>query len=62
MTAQGLTLRQEAAKRAHDRMLATLIEFSPAGKLTVDDVRFIAEWCRTVTFEALTDVAAKEQS
>lgn len=55
-TEQARLLKQQgAAKKASDRMLDALIDFAPCGKLAVDDVKFIAGWCRTVTFDALKE-------
>jgi hypothetical protein len=52
-----LAKRQAAALRAHDRMLSILIQYSPCGKLSVDDVLYIARTTQTLAFEA-SDVDA----
>lgn len=51
-----LEKRQAAAKRAHDKMLEMLLRFTPCDKLTVADVKFIAEYCRTCAFDATEEV------
>ena len=55
---ERLLKQQGAAKKAHDRMLDALIDYEPCGRLTVDDARFIARWCQTVTFDALKECEA----
>lgn len=53
-----LALRQKAAEQASNRMLDMLLGYSPAEKLSVADVKFIAEWTRTVSFDAMNEVEA----
>ncbi len=53
-----LKLRQDAAQRAYDRMLAALIGYSPCGKLTVDDITYIARLAQTAAFDATGAVSA----
>ena len=48
-----LALAQAEAQKACDRMLEMLLGFEPAQSLTVSDVKFIAEWTRTVSFDAI---------
>lgn len=58
--ADALALRQKAAQSAEQRMLSTLMDFTPAEKLTVSDVKFIASWCRSICFDAIKEVDAGE--
>ncbi len=48
-----LSLAQAEAQKAHDRMLEMLLGFEPAQSLTIADAKFIAEWARTVSFDAI---------
>ena len=50
-----LRAQQNAAQKAHDRMLDALIAYDPCGKLMVDDARYIARLCQTLAFEALKE-------
>lgn len=57
--AQARLLKQQsAAKKAHDRMLDALIDYAPFGTLRIEDARFVANWCQTVTFDALKEMDA----
>lgn len=47
-----LKRRQAAAARAHTRMTAALIGYAPCGKLTVDDVLYIARLAQDFAFDA----------
>jgi hypothetical protein len=52
-----LQKRQEAAKRAHDRMLEALIGYAPCHKLSVEDVLFVARFAQTLAFDATEQAA-----
>lgn len=51
-----LRQRQEAAKHAGDRMMAILLDYVPCQEMKVCDVKFIAEYTRSVAFDALKKV------
>lgn len=51
-----LAKRQAAGQKAHDEMLRVLVGYTPCGKLTVDDVLYIARTAQTLAFNAATDV------
>lgn len=53
----NLAARQEAAQVAYAKMVEALIEYSPCGKLTVDDVLYIARTAQGLAFNAMEEVA-----
>ena len=52
-----LQKRQDAAKRAHDRMLEALIGHSSFHKLTIEDVLYVARFTQTLAFDATEQAA-----
>lgn len=51
-----LSHRQAACQIVHDTMVSRLIGYSPCGKLTVDDILYIARTAQTLAFEATSEV------
>ena len=49
---EALKIAQDEAQTAHDRMLDMLLGYDPVRQLRVEDIKFIAEWTRTVAFDA----------
>ena len=49
---EALKVAQDAAQKAHDRMLDMLLGYDPVRQLRVEDIKFISEWTRTVAFDA----------
>lgn len=49
-----LKLRQEAGQRVELRMLKFLTNFSPADELKVSDIKSIAMFARTISFDEFT--------
>lgn len=56
---EELKRRQELGKEAYDRMLATLLGFTPCEILKVGDVQYIARMCQTITFDVLSVKASE---
>ena len=54
MTLQQELLEQAQAEsqKVYDRMMEMLLEYEPTQKLTIIDVKFIAEWARTISLTA----------
>lgn len=50
-----LKRKQNAAQKAHDRMLEALMGFAPTQDLRVSDVKFIADYARTIAFDAIKE-------
>jgi len=48
--------RQKAAEVASDKMLRMLLSFEPASNLKVADIKYIAEFARTLAFEACEEI------
>ncbi len=48
-----LAQAQFEAQKAGDRMLEMLLGFEPAQSLTIANSKFIAEWARTISFDAI---------
>jgi len=48
-------LRQEISALSYERMLKKLMGFDPCERLSVGDVKFLAEMCRTETYQAMCD-------
>jgi hypothetical protein len=48
-----LERQQRAAEEAGEQMMRTLLHFEPCRVLTVGEVKFIAERCRTAAFDAI---------
>ena len=57
---QPLLIRQEATRKARERMFEALVGFEPCRTLTIGDVKFIADWASTVTFDAIKQVDEEE--
>ena len=55
MADELLKRQQDAAATAASRMLKALMSYTPCDKLQVADVKFISEWCQTVTFDAIKE-------
>jgi hypothetical protein len=51
-----LRAKQAACQVVYKTMIERLVGFSPCGKLTVDDVLYIARTAQTLAFEAMSDV------
>lgn len=57
---EELKRRQDAAQRAHDRMMTMLISFQPTQKLKIEDALFVASMAQTYTFDALDELSKQE--
>ena len=55
MSDMRLQRRQALAKTVHDKMLSALIGYDPVRDLRVSDVLFIAEYARTLAFDAMNE-------
>jgi hypothetical protein len=55
--AEVLQFQQKAAAKVKDRMVGTMINYQPCGKLTVDDIKYLAEMAGGFAFDAMQDVA-----
>lgn len=49
--ADSLMQRQEAGLQTEKRLLVWLVEFEPAGRLTIDDAKAIASAARHIAFD-----------
>lgn len=55
MTSETLKRQQDAAKVVELRMLNVLLQFEPTQKLSVADVKFIADCARGLAFDAIKE-------
>lgn len=56
---QRLKLRQELATQVEEQMITMLLSCTPANKLKVSDIQFIAACARAYTFDALQKLDEK---
>jgi hypothetical protein len=50
-----IKVKQDAAKRAYDRMMETLLGFDPCATLRIGDAQYIARMAQTFAFDAIGD-------
>lgn len=56
MTKDSLRVKQDAAAQIGERLLQSLLLFDPVDRITVGDVKYIAEIAKTKAFDVINEV------